>query len=135
MSDAFETPVREVMTAPVRTVDPGTTAREAAGVLLDEGIGSVLVADPPGILTKTDLVAGIHRVEDLDGTPVSALMSRSVITVDPGDDVQTVVDRMEEHGIKRLVVESDDEFVGIVTVTDLAAAFAVDLDTVIGTFV
>lgn len=134
MPDAFETPVGEVMTAPVGTVDPVTTASEAAGIMLEEGIGSVLVRDPSGIVTKTDLVAAIHGGGDPDETPVSEIMSSPVLTVESDDDVQDVVDRMEAHSIKRLVAESDGEFVGVVTVTDLAESFATDLDTIIGTF-
>ncbi|MBS3760631.1 MAG: CBS domain-containing protein [Halodesulfurarchaeum sp.] len=134
MSDEFETPVTDAMTTPVKTVDAGTTASEVAGIMLEEGIGSVLIRDPSGIVTKTDLVAGIHGGGDLDETPVSALMSSPVLTVDSDDDVQEVIDRMEEHGIKRLVVDSEGGIVGIVTVTDLAETFAIDLDTIIGTF-
>lgn len=41
---------------------------------------------------------------------------------------------MEEHSTNHLLLVSVDGFVGIVTVTDLAEMFAIDLDTIIRTF-
>jgi CBS domain-containing protein len=130
--DEFDTPVGEVMTSPVRTVSGDTPAREVAGILLAEEIGSVVV-DSGGIATKTDLLVGVR--DGRLGAPVAELMSRSPVTVSPDADVQTAVDRMQEHGIKRLVVTEDAEVVGIVTTTDLSELFATDLDAVIGSFV
>jgi CBS domain-containing protein len=135
MTSEFETPVRDVMTDPVRTVEGDASVRAVAGIMIGEAIGSVVVTTPTGIVTKTDVVTAVHRDVDLDGTAVSEVMTTEVVTVAPDDDLQTVVDRMASHGIKRLVVEADSEFVGIVTVTDLAGAFAIDLDSVIGMFV
>jgi signal-transduction protein with cAMP-binding, CBS, and nucleotidyltransferase domain len=134
MTEALDTPVREVMTRPLRTVESDLTAQRAAEIMVSEGIGSVVVAEPRGVVTKTDLVRGVQEGRDLERTPVSELMSRPLLTVDPTDDVQDVVNRMEDHGVKRLIVTSGSELVGIVTATDLAAALAVDLDAVIGLF-
>jgi predicted transcriptional regulator len=134
MVETLDTPVRDVMTQPVRTIEGDLTARDAATIMVEEGIGSVVVTDPVGVVTKTDLVVGIHDATDFGSTPVSDLMTRSLITIAPDADVQMAIDLMEEHGLKRLVVESDGVLVGIVTVTDLAEAFAVDLNTVIGMF-
>jgi predicted transcriptional regulator/DNA-directed RNA polymerase subunit RPC12/RpoP len=135
MDEPLDTPVSEVMTTPVRTVPGDLSAREAASVLVEEGIGSVVVESPAGILTKTDLVRGIHDRIDFGEATVSDLMSRPLVTVAPDDDVRTVVDRMEEHDVERLVVASDSEPVGVVSVSDLADVFAVDLDTAVGMFV
>ena len=130
--DGREQPIDDVMTRPVRSVAPDTPAREAATVLLDEGIGSVVVADADGIVTKTDLLAGIDdgRIE----APVSELMTEPVVTVPRDADVRTAIDRMQEYEIKRLVVADDAEPVGIVTTTDVRQALATDLDSVIGLF-
>ena len=137
MDESLDTPVADVMTTPVRTVPSDRSAREAASTLLEEGIGSLVVESPAGIVTKTDLVRAIHERVDLDGTTVADLMSSPTLTVGPEDDVRTVVDRMEEHGVKRLVVTSDSEPVGVVSVSDLADVLSpdLDLDTVVGMFV
>jgi CBS domain-containing protein len=137
MDEPLNTPVTEVMTAPVRTVPGDLSVREAASILVEEGIGSVVVEDPAGVVTKTDLVRGIDDGIDFERTTVDDLMSSPIRTVESEDDVRAVVDGMEEHGVKRLVVTSDSEPVGVVSVSDLADVFAddLDLDTVVGMFV
>jgi predicted transcriptional regulator len=134
MTDSFDVSVRSVMTRPVRTVKGDRSAERAAGILVEEGIGSVVVDDPRGVVTKTDLVRGVKNGLDLEETAVSELMTRPLVTVDADDDVQTVINRMEAHGVKRLFVTAGSELVGVVTTTDLAAELAVDLDSVIGMF-
>jgi signal-transduction protein with cAMP-binding, CBS, and nucleotidyltransferase domain len=134
MADAVDTAVREAMTEPLRTVDSDLNARDAAAIMMDEAIGSVVVDDPAGIVTKTDLVRGVQRGVDLDETAVSALMSSPLLTVDADADLQVAINRMETHGVKRLPVTADSGLVGIISVTDLAAELAVELDTVVGMF-
>lgn len=133
--EQLDTPVAEVMTEGVRTVDPGASAREVSTVLASEGIGSVVVADGRGILTKTDVVAGLSEAVDPDATPASVLMSSPLVTVDPDATLQAAVDRMGEEGIKRLVVTDGEEPVGILTTTDVVEALSPDLDQIVGMFV
>jgi len=130
--NSLEQPVDDVMTEPVRSVTADTPAREVAAILLEASIGSVVVADADGIVTKTDLLAGIKHGR-LDA-PVSELMTEPTVTVSRDADVQTAIDRMQEHEIKRVVVEDDAEAVGIVSTTDLGRALATDLDSAIGMF-
>jgi len=120
------------MTEPVRSVTAGTPVREAATILLEESIGSVVVADADGILTKTDLLTGIK--DDALEAPVSKLMTDPVVTVPRDADVQTAIDRMEEYEIKRLVVEDGTETAGIVSTTDIRQALATEPDSVVGIF-
>lgn len=130
--DSREQPIENVMTEPIRSVAADRAAREVASILLEEGIGSVVVDDADGIVTKTDLLAGIeqNRLE----APVSELMTEPVVTVPRDADVQTAIDRMHEYEIKRVVVEDGTEPVGIVSTTDVRQALATDLDSVIGLF-
>jgi CBS-domain-containing membrane protein len=130
--NSHEQPIEDVMTEPVQSVEADTPAREVAGLLLEGGIGSVVVGDATGIVTKTDLLAGFEsgRLE----APVSELMTEPVVTVSRDADVQTAIDRMDAYEIKRLVVEDDTEAIGIVSTTDIRQALATDLDSVIGMF-
>jgi len=43
--DSLEQPVSEIMTEPIRSVTPETPVSEVATILLEESIGSVVVAD------------------------------------------------------------------------------------------
>jgi predicted transcriptional regulator len=134
--EELDTPVDEVMTDRVRTVDATRSVREAADVFAAEGIGSVVVEwdGGRGILTKTDIVAGISDGVDPNGAAVSELMSTPVVTVDRGADLQEAVDRMGEEGIKRLVVTGAGEPVGMLTTTDLVAELSPDLDRIVEMF-
>jgi len=130
--DSREQPLDEVMTEPVRSVTPDTPAHEVATILLEEQIGSVVVADADGIVTKTDLLTGVR--DSRLGVAVSELMTDPVVTVPRDADVQTAIDRMHNYEIKRVVVEDGTEAVGIVTTTDIRQALATDLDPEIGLF-
>lgn len=130
--DSREQPIDGIMTEPVRSVTPDTPAREAATTLLEAGIGSVVVGDADGIVTKTDLLEGIEARRL--GAPVADLMTDPVVTVPRDADVQAAIDRMQEYGIKRLVVEDGAEAVGIVSTTDIRRALATDPDSPIGLF-
>jgi len=130
--DSREQPVESIMTAPVQSVTADRPAREVATILHEEGIGSVVVEDADGIVTKTDLLAGIKRSR-LEA-PVSELMTDPVVTVPRDADVQTAIDRMHRYEIKRVVVEDGPEAVGIVSTTDIRQALASDIDSAIGLF-
>jgi CBS domain-containing protein len=79
--DGREQPIDQIMTQPVRSVTPETPVRDVATIVLDESIGSVVVGEADGIVTKTDLVEGIDRGR-LDA-PAKALMTSPVVTVSP----------------------------------------------------
>jgi predicted transcriptional regulator len=128
----LEQSIESIMTQPVRSVSTETPTREVAAILFEESIGSVVVADAHGIVTKTDILGGIKN--DRLEAPVSELMTTPVVTVPQGADIQTAIDRMDEYEIKRLVVEADTEVVGIVSTTDIRQALATELDSVVDMF-
>lgn len=114
--------VTDLMTSPVRTIDREATGSVAARELVDRGIGSLVVGEGriEGIVTETDIVAGVAEGIDLSGTPVSALMSDPVVTAAPTDSVRAAGERMGRNNVKKLPVARDGEAIGIVTTTDLA---------------
>lgn len=121
MEDIF---VARVMSADLHTVVPGTPLSEAAGVMLDNEIGSVLVVEDDriaGIVTTTDFV---RLVADgsTTGAPVEAAMTTDIVTADPQDSIREAADTMLEHGIHHLpVVDESAGVVGMITTTDLAS--------------
>jgi len=136
--DTLDTPVREVMTDSVRTVDGQVSASEVAAILVSEGIGSVVVsggnAGAAGVVTKTDIVDGVQDGMDPETTPVSTLMSSPPVTVSAGAELQTAVDRMAANGLKRLLVEDGGDATGVITTTDVVADLSPDLDAIVGMF-
>jgi CBS domain-containing protein len=112
------------MTTPVETIAADATIAEAARVLDERGIGSLVVGDGriDGILTESDVVASVGQERDPTETTVGDLMSEPVVTIRPHKSVEAAGDRMGSNGVKKLPVTEDGEAVGIVTTTDLALA-------------
>jgi CBS domain-containing protein len=120
-----ETPVREIMSSPVRTITADTTVCEAANVLADEHIGSLVVCGDiiQGIITETDIVRLVGSERELTDTLVSEVMSEPVVTVRPHEAVRTAGERMGHNNVRKLPVTEQGEPVGVVTTTDLAHFF------------
>lgn len=128
-------PVSTVMSQPTAEVDGTTPVKVAAEKLLDGEIGSVIITTPKrGILTKTDLVAGITAGTIDPNQPVTELMTTDPITVTETTTIEEAVKTMDSNGVKRLpVVDETDTIVGIITSSDLLGALASETDAPIGT--
>lgn len=122
MDDIF---VARLMSPDVHAVLPDTLVEDAAGEMLENGIGSVLVVEDgilEGILTTTDFVRIVDERRPKDRTPVSRYMSTDVATASPQEPVQDAADRMLERGFHHLpVVDEDEGPIGMISTTDLAA--------------
>ena len=123
MSD--ETPVSEIMSSPVVTVTQETTVADAAGVLAEEHVGSLVVGEDiiEGIVTETDIVRAVGGELDLTATTVEDIMTDPVVTMRPHESVRVAGERMGHNGVKKLPITENGEPVGIVTTTDLAHFF------------
>lgn len=119
-----DTPVTEVMTTPVLTVDGDETPASVASAMLENGIKSVVVIDdachPVGILTSTDYVRMTADGVNPHNTRVREFMTRTIVTATTDETVPTVADRMRANAINHLPIVDDAETVaGIVSATDL----------------
>lgn len=131
-----EVTVREVMSSPVREAEGRLAIVEAARILCEERIGSLLVrARDDGILTDTDIVRAVKEGRDPERTTVSEVMSSPVLTVPPDATLVDAAERMDEHGVKKLLVTADGSYAGIVTTTDIVDRISPELDDVVAMFV
>ncbi|MEF8780295.1 MAG: CBS domain-containing protein [Haloferacaceae archaeon] len=118
--------VGRLMSAPVETVAPDSLVEDAANLMLESGIGSVIVTDDDnqlrGILTSTDFVRIVAERKPKDRTAVSEYMTTEVTTATAQDLVGDVAETMIEREIHHVpVVSAPDGVIGIVTTTDIAA--------------
>ena len=113
--------VEELMTSPVQTVSPDATMAEAARLLDEKGIGSLIVGEGriEGIITETDVVGAVGDKRD-PSTPVSDLMSDPVVSIQRNETLRAAAERMGHNGVKKLPVVENGSAIGIVTTTDLA---------------
>lgn len=116
--------IRSQMTTPVISIYSEATAQEAAQLMKEKEIGSLLVKGCQGyvgILAERDLV---HKLisEGLDPktTPLSAIMEESILSIDQEASTSEAVDLMQEYKISHLAVTEKDEIAGILSVRDLA---------------
>ena len=121
MSKAPDT-VGEIMTTGVVTVGPEELVRDAVRAMVDNEIGSIVVADGDealGVFTERDLSRHVLDDGGVLDRPVGEVMSRPPVTAAPGDEIVFVFDLMSGKGIRRLPVVDDGRLVGIVTERDL----------------
>ncbi|MDC3952679.1 IMP dehydrogenase [Polyangium jinanense] len=108
-----------MITAPV-TVRPDESLRDALGVMNEHDISGVPVVEggkPVGILTARDI-----RFEKNLDQPVSALMTRELVTVPPGVSNDRAKELLHAHRIEKLLVVENGKLIGLITIKDLLQA-------------
>ncbi len=115
--------VSELMSRELVTVPLGATMKGAAGQMLQNGVGSVIVLNdetPAGIITETDaLRVGYATNRPFEDVPVRKVMSRPLTTIEPTKTVRTAIGRMRRESVKKLPVVSGFDLVGIITMSDI----------------
>ena len=123
MDDIF---VARLMSTSVRSATPDTLVEDAAQILLEHEIGSLVIVDDDGelegILTTTDFVEIVASSHPKAETTVSRYMTTDVITTTAQASIRDVADAMVEHGFHHMpVVDETEGVVGMITTSDLAA--------------
>ncbi len=121
--------VSELMSANAVSISPDETAALAARLLCRYNIGSLPVCTSDGsvrgVVTDRDITTRVVAAgADPGTTPVRRIMSRSVITVGPGEDVERACQLMSDAQIRRLPVTSGGRLVGVLSLGDMARASA-----------
>jgi CBS domain-containing protein len=123
--------VRDIMTKEIITIDINRGAAEAARLMADKHISSVVVLEkemPIGIITERDFVKKICAKElEISNIKAGEIMSRIRTYADPETPIDVAIQRMLNHNIRRLPIMSEGKTVGIITVTDLAKYLRTDL--------
>jgi len=121
----MDTYVDQLMSSPVETVRANTPLRAAAGELLAEDVGALVVVDDDivaGILTATDFVRFVDAQRSVDDATVADAMRTDVVTTTPDTEVRDIAATMLDHRIDHVpVLDSTDDLVGMLSTTDLAA--------------
>jgi CBS domain-containing protein len=112
--------IRDVMTAEPVTVQTSSPVAEAARLMESRAIGDVIVTNErqelEGIVTDRDIATRCTaKGLNPDTTPVTEIFTRSTVTLAPDDAVQTAVDLMRRHDVRRLPVLEGNRPIGIVS--------------------
>ena len=118
--------VREVMTVPVVTCGSDTELATAAMKMWDHDCGALPVTEPGsskvvGMITDRDICMAVatrrrspHEIRVVD------VISHSLHSVTPDEDLGTALDRMAEGRVRRLpVVDADGKALGMLSLNDV----------------
>ena len=116
--------VKEVMTRPVVTCTPTSSAGEAAETMREAGCGCVPVVDAHGrmigMVTDRDVCLLVSRRRDPWDVPVGDFMSPEVIACRLTDHIDVALVAMKENGIRRVpVLDASEHVRGIVSIDDV----------------
>lgn len=108
----------------VAIMDEDRTVLEAAKVMVERTIGSVVVdgsSDIKGIFTERDLMRLVAQEGNPAATKLKDVMRPAVVRASPDDTVEHCLNLMRKHQCRHLLVFEGQEFVGIISLRDLAA--------------
>ena len=121
--DVVSMTVREAIRRAPVSCRPATPLSAVLQAMHDHGIGSMIVTDandaPIGIFTIQDVLSRVALTGTALDAPVSAVMSRGVITLGPEAGAYEATLAMAGRGIHHIVVVEDGRLAGVVSERDL----------------
>ena len=106
------------------SVNRDTSVRQAAKLMRDTSIGSVLVTWGDraviGIVTDTDICRRLVGMGlDPDRTPVEHIMTTPVLKIDENKTIRDANAMMAKEHVRHLGVSREGKFVGMISVRDM----------------
>jgi CBS domain-containing protein len=145
--DVANVPVFDFMTRNVVTIAESRTMKQASKLMYEDNIGSIVILKegtgsnldddvsgstsekkeiPIGIVTERDIArtVGFAAKHSIFGDiPLSELMSKPLITIQPSASLKDAVVLMQQKDIRRLpIIDKDGQLVGIITQKDILRA-------------
>lgn len=129
--------IKHVCTRRVAIAERHTSVREAAQLMREHHVGSLVVAEkrdgvtrPVGVVTDRDIVLSVVAVPGVDpqSLRVEDIMASKVATIGEDEGVYEAVEAMCDHGVRRLpVVGADGRLVGMLALDDLLRTLSTEL--------
>lgn len=118
--------VADYMTTKMITMGWKDSVLDAAKRMIERNISSIAITDDKdriiGMLTERDIVKIVANDMPPRGITAGSLMSYPVVSIEKGSSVEDAARVMGQKKLRHLLVEdaSNQEMIGIITVTDLA---------------
>ena len=126
MGEFEDYPVSELMTSPPITAKSSMTVKEAAKIMVENNVGSIIVVDERGsligIITVKDIIREVvAKGLSPDSIKVGDIMTRNIYYIMSDDTIRRAVEIMSERGIGHLPIVDPDTYrvIGIISKTDI----------------
>ncbi|MFP8888399.1 cyclic nucleotide-binding/CBS domain-containing protein [Natrialbaceae archaeon A-CW2] len=116
--------VRETLTTEYVGVSESDSVLGAVRLMRHERAGCVLVvrgSEAVGIMTEWDVLGLVEEEADPATTTVGDVMSSPVLSIEADRSVTDAADMMARENIRNLVVEDEDDVLGVLTQRDVIA--------------
>jgi len=116
--------ILEIKGSTVITIKPTETMAALSQRLRERRIGAAIVSgngqSVDGVISERDIAYGlsVHKA-DLHAMPVSALMTKAVITCSPDDNLGIVASTMLSRNVRHLPVLDGNRLIGMVSIRDV----------------
>lgn len=117
------TKVKDLMEVPPVTILSTATVDEAASLMWEKNIGSVMVVDESGamtgIVTERDMLFAVTKGLTGKDVPVSSITSKTELKATPTQSIATAVETMRKGGVRHLpVVDKEGRPLGMISMRD-----------------
>jgi len=116
--------VSQIMKKYVVTVEPDLSMSDAAKIMSNNRIGSVIIMKakkPVGIVTTEDITSIVAKGMDPKKMKISDLKRKRFITASPDDGILEISRMMVRSGVKRIPIIDKGKLVGIVSDKEILA--------------
>ncbi len=116
------------------SIGPGCTLRQAAELMECNAVGALAVVEDDravGVVTDRDLVRRAVARGIAPDARVDSVMSSPVVSIADDADLHDAVAVFGRKAVRRLVVEREGRFVGVLSADDLLIDLASDLAAVV----
>lgn len=122
--DVFDIALKDLALGSPLCVDPNISLKEAANLMQDKHIGSLLVVEDEklvGILTERDFLMKVTAiVEDLENTVVEQVMTYHPFTLNGNDGIKLAMLEMNKNQFRHVpVVDENEKPLFVVSIKDL----------------
>jgi len=115
--------VRDAMTREPRVVRRDTSVQEVVATMNKFDISSIIVVEekrPIGMITHKDIISKILQPRiPPEAVTAREVMTTPIVTIDENASIDEAARLMAKKRIKKLVVITDNQLVGIITSSDL----------------
>ena len=108
---------------PLILAESSDNVREVARKMSERNIGAIAVLDSGklvGIFSERDLMTRVVAAGlDPDDTPVSNVMTRSLVAARPEEEIGSALQKMQSLGCRHLPVIDEGNLIGMLSLRDL----------------